>query len=64
VLHPADTVRIEVPLVPPSSVDGAGPWELTIVPVTSARTEIPLDEACTVEVRRTPGRVAAATASK
>jgi sulfatase-like protein len=51
VLHPADTVRIEVPLVPPSSVDGAGPWELSIVPVTSGRIEIPLDEACTVGVR-------------
>jgi Sulfatase len=53
VLHPGDTVRIEVPLVPPASVGGGGPWDLTIVPVTSGRTEIPVDEPCTVGVRAT-----------
>jgi hypothetical protein len=63
VLHPGDTVRIEVPLVPPASVDGAGPWELTIVPVTSGRTEISVDEPCTVGVRAT-GTAAATTASR
>jgi Sulfatase len=53
VLHPGDRARIEVPLVPPAPVDGAGPWDLTIVPVTSGRTEIPVDEPCTVGVRAT-----------
>jgi hypothetical protein len=51
VLHPADSVRVEVPLVPPASVDGAGPWELAIVPVTGRGTEIRVDQPCTVRVR-------------
>jgi hypothetical protein len=51
VLYPDDAVRVEVPVVPPASVDGQGPWELTIVPVTGGGTEIHLDEPCTVRVR-------------
>jgi hypothetical protein len=51
VLHPGDEVRVEVPLVPPASVDAAGPWDLAVVPVTADGTEIPLDAPCTVRVR-------------
>ena len=34
VAFPGDRVDFDVPLVPPSSVDGTGPWELSLVPVT------------------------------
>jgi hypothetical protein len=51
VLQPADTVRVEIPLVPPAAVDGAGPWEVTIAPVTDTGVEIPVETRCTVRVR-------------
>jgi hypothetical protein len=51
VLYPDDAVRVEVPLVPPASVDDKGPWNLTIVPLTGGGTVIPLDEPCTIRVR-------------
>jgi arylsulfatase A-like enzyme len=55
VLHPGDEVLVEVPLVPPPSVDGADSWDLAIVPVTAGGTEIPLEAPCTVRVRSAPG---------
>jgi hypothetical protein len=30
VLYPGDLARLQVPLVPPPSVDGPGPWEVTL----------------------------------
>jgi hypothetical protein len=51
VLHPADQVRVEVPLVPPAGVEGGGPWEVAIVPVTGSGVEIPLERPCAIRVR-------------
>jgi hypothetical protein len=53
VLHPGDQVRMEVPLVPPPDVAGAGPWDIIFVPVTAEGAEISVDEPCTVRVRAT-----------
>jgi acyl dehydratase len=54
VLHPGDNVRVEVPLVPPPSVAGAGPWDVAVSPVTTEGAEIVLDAPCTVRVRAAP----------
>ena len=47
VLHPGDEVRVEVPLVPPAAVNGTGPWDVDVVPVTVGGAEIPLEAPCT-----------------
>ena len=54
VLHPGDNVRVEVPLVPPPSVAGAGPWDVAVAPVMTEGAEIVLDAPCTVRVRAAP----------
>lgn len=50
VLHPADQIRVDVPVVPPSTVDGSGPWEVTFVPVTIGGSEVVAEAPCTVLV--------------
>jgi hypothetical protein len=51
VLHPGDQLRVEVPLVPPPSVAGLGPWDVSVVPVTNEDVAIDLEEPCTIRVR-------------
>jgi hypothetical protein len=50
VLHPGDEVRLEVPLVPPSSVAAAGAWDVAVVPVTTGGARMLLDAPCIVRV--------------
>ena len=54
VLHPGDEVRVEVPLVPPPSVTGGGPWDVAVVPVTTAGAQIALEAPPTIRVRAAP----------
>ena len=51
VAFPGERVDVDVPLVPPSSVDGRGPWELSLVPVTVDQGhEIAVDKRATITV--------------
>jgi hypothetical protein len=54
VLHPGDEVQLEVPLVPPPTVTGGGPWDVAVVPVTSDGAGMALEAPCTVRVRAAP----------
>ena len=51
VAFPGDRVDFDVPLVPPPLVDGAGPWQLSLVPIAvdSAR-EVTVERPVTLTV--------------
>jgi hypothetical protein len=56
VLYPGDVVRFDVPLVPPPSVDGDGPWEVALVPVAVAGGEVAVQATPTVHVTASAAR--------
>jgi len=50
VAFPGDRVHLEVPVVPPPGVDGAGPWEVGLALVTLDGVEIGVEESPVVRV--------------
>jgi hypothetical protein len=50
VLFPGEAFRVEVPLVPPPSVDGGGPWEIALVAVGVEGAEVSSETTPTVLV--------------
>lgn len=49
-VYPTDRLLIEAPMVPPDAIRQAGPWKVTITPVTSDGTPIPVEPGVVVDV--------------
>jgi len=53
-LYPTDRVVIDAPLVPPSEWRDDGPWTVTIAPVDSDGTPVPMESVFVIDVSATP----------
>ena len=49
-MHPGDQVREELPLVPPSEVEGDASWTVSIRPAVRDGTPIPVEAPCVLHV--------------
>lgn len=49
-VYPTDRVPIDAPLIPPESIAERGPWTVTVVPVASDGTALPVEDPLVVDV--------------
>ena len=49
-VYPTDRLVLDAPLIPPGSIAERGPWTVTVVPVASDGTALPVEEPFVVEV--------------